>query len=110
MYFITARAQSTREGNYRPHSNDAEGTIFTGVCLSTSKGGTPSPSNNTSSGPYQEDTAVPVGGTPGLGYCPARTGLTYSLTGTGLRCTPPGDERTGDKTGVPPTPSDRTAE
>ena len=28
---------------YRPHSKDGEGTVFTGVCLSTGGGGTPIP-------------------------------------------------------------------
>ena len=38
----------TSLSNYRPHPKDGEGTVFTGVCLST-RGGTPS--HNTFTGP-----------------------------------------------------------
>ena len=61
-----------------------EGTVFTGVCLSTSGGVTPSPSHNTSTGPmsflggYPSDWShvpareYPGWGTPwpGMGYPP----------------------------------------
>ena len=50
---MTVFIPSTMEGNYHPHPKHGEGTVFTGVCLSTQEGGGgyPSPSHNTSTGP-----------------------------------------------------------
>ena len=50
--------------SYRPHPKDVEGTVFTGVCLSTPVGGTPSLSHGTSTGPM----SFP-GGTPSHNNC-----------------------------------------
>ena len=103
---------------YRPHPKDGEGTVFTGVCLSTIGGGTPVPG----SFPGHWSQVLSRGGTPVLAIRVPSTG-----------CPQPGQDSTGlgypsgqNRTGVPPpiaspgwgtpsqdwgtTPWDRTAE
>ena len=99
---------------YSLHQKDGEGTVFTGVCLSIPRMGTPSPSHNTSTGPMSFLGVNPVtspssplgvpqsqagrcpssrwgthprcGGTQVPGGCasPVRTELGYPLAKTGL--------------------------
>ena len=101
--------------NYREHPKDGEGTVRTGVCLSTPEGGgTPSPSHNTSTGPmsflgrYPSDwsqilpggTQVPVGGEipwPRQGYFSPRWG------GGGLSQSQAGGTPVQGRGGVTPT-------
>ena len=103
--------------HYRPHPEDGEGTVFTGVCLST--GGTPVPCSfpglwsQVLSGGYPS----PGWGYPRTGYPPARSGLGYVPTRPWLENPPPpSQDRTGVplvRTGIPPgthLPQDRTAE
>ena len=60
--FIGQRPNTPNWNCYRPHPNYGEGTVFTGMCLSTSGGRVGTPSHNTSTGPRSFPGGTPVAG------------------------------------------------